>query len=212
MKLDIERALFLAPHIDDIEFGCGGTISKLLAQGAEIIYVAFSDCKESVETSLPSDILRIELKKSAGVFGLDLNNVKVLDFSVRYFQERRQEILQNLIELKNDFKPDAVFTPSRSDIHQDHKVVTEECIRAFKHTSIFGYELPWNCLSFSYDTFITLNDIDLQNKIDAISCYQSQNQRIYSNAEYVKAMALTRGLKINTKYAEVFELIRLIID
>lgn len=212
MKLKYKRALFLAPHIDDVEFGCGGTINKLVNEGVDVMYIAFSDCKESISEELPKDILRKELSQSIESLGIKRDNIKVLDFRVRYFYEERQKVLQSLIDIRKEFAPDIVFTPSQKDIHQDHKVVTEECIRAFKHTSIMGYELPWNCLSFSYDTIIALSKVDLQNKIEAINCYKSQSHRIYHREEYITAMALTRGLKINKRYAEVFELIRLVVD
>ena len=211
MELKFKRALVLAPHIDDVEFGCGGTINKLVEQGTEVMYVAFSDCKESISKDLPADILRRELMNSIKVIGIKSENVKVLDFGVRYFYESRQKVLQELVNLRDEFRPDVIFTPSQADIHQDHKVVTEECIRAFKHCTILGYELPWNCLSFSYDTLISLDERNILKKIESINCYESQAHRIYHSDEYIRAMALTRGLKINVRYAEVFELIRLII-
>ena len=36
------RVLVLAPHTDDGEFGCGGTMARLVEGGAEVRYVAFS--------------------------------------------------------------------------------------------------------------------------------------------------------------------------
>ncbi len=211
MELKFKRALVLAPHIDDVEFGCGGTISKLIEQGTEVMYIAFSDCKESISKDLPEDTLRSELINSIDAIGIERKNVKVLDFKVRYFYESRQKVLQELVDLRSEFKPDVIFTPSQADIHQDHKVITEECIRAFKHSTIFGYELPWNCLSFSYDTLVSLDESNIIAKIKSINCYQSQAHRIYHSEEYIRAMAMTRGLKINVRYAEVFELIRLVI-
>ena len=50
------KVLVLAPHTDDGEFGCGGTISKLIYQGVEVHYVAFSACEQSVLPEFPSDI------------------------------------------------------------------------------------------------------------------------------------------------------------
>lgn len=204
------NVLVLAPHIDDAEFGCGGTISRLINEGSMVHYLAFSDCKESIPSHLPPDILRKELQES--INKLKISSFEVLDFPVRNFDKQRQEILQKLIDVRNLLKPDLVFTPSRSDIHQDHQVVTNESIRAFKHCTILGYELPWNCLSLSSDTIITLNDEDLNKKIEAIMCYESQSHRIYHNENYIKALAMTRGLRINKMYAEPFEMIRLIID
>lgn len=43
-----KRVLVLAPHTDDGEFGCGGTITKLINEGHEVYYAAFSACQQSV--------------------------------------------------------------------------------------------------------------------------------------------------------------------
>ena len=40
--------LVLAPHTDDGEFGCGGTMARLIKNGAEVTYVAFSTAAKSV--------------------------------------------------------------------------------------------------------------------------------------------------------------------
>ena len=43
--------------------------------------------------------------------------------------------------------------PAYNDVHQDHKVIYEEGVRAFKNTSIFLYEMPWNNLNFKNQVF-----------------------------------------------------------
>ena len=37
-----KRVLVLAPHTDDGEFGCGGTMARLVEAGVEVHYQAFS--------------------------------------------------------------------------------------------------------------------------------------------------------------------------
>ena len=44
----MNNILVLAPHTDDGELGCGGTISKFVKEGKNIYYVAFSTAEESV--------------------------------------------------------------------------------------------------------------------------------------------------------------------
>ena len=51
-------ALVLAPHTDDGEFGCGGTMARLIESGVEVTYVAFSTAAKSVPEGFPRDILR----------------------------------------------------------------------------------------------------------------------------------------------------------
>ena len=51
----------------------------------------------------------------------------------------------------------------------------------------------------------------IEQKVEAIKQYQSQAHRAYANEEFVKSLARTRGVQINTKYAECFEVIRWIL-
>ena len=43
-----KRALVLAPHTDDGEFGCGGTMARLVDEGTDVRYVAFSIATRSL--------------------------------------------------------------------------------------------------------------------------------------------------------------------
>src|ERR1700758_4174297 len=76
------------------------------------------------------------------------DRLTVHDFDVRTFPERRQEILEALVALWEEWKPDVVFQPSLHDVHQDHRTVAEEGLRAFKRTTILGYEIPWGVFEF----------------------------------------------------------------
>jgi len=211
MKLPFTKALVLAPHTDDGEFGCGGTISRLIREGCEVMYVAFSDCKESVPEGFPIDILQKEMRAATSVLGIAENNVELLDYQVRYFPRDRQEILEDLIKIKNIYNPDVVFTPATMDIHQDHSTVTDEAIRAFKRTNIFGYELPWNDLQLPSTCLIKIEENDLKIKIEAIQQYKSQYGRSYSSQKFQEALAITRGMRIGVEYAEAFEVVRVVM-
>ena len=46
----------LAPHTDDGEFGCGGSIVKFIEEGYNVYYVAFSTAKESLPKVMPENI------------------------------------------------------------------------------------------------------------------------------------------------------------
>ncbi len=211
MKLPFKKALILAPHTDDGEFGCGGTISRLIREGCEVKYIAFSDCKESVPSGYDFDVLGREMMNATAVLGIKSKNVELLDYKVRYFGKERQRILEDLVRIGQEYNPDVVFTPSTMDIHQDHSTLTNEAIRAFKSKTILGYELPWNNLQLPSDGIITIDSDDLRNKIKAIGKYESQKGRAYSNPEFIKSMAITRGTRIREEFAEAFEVIRLIL-
>jgi LmbE family N-acetylglucosaminyl deacetylase len=211
MKLNFNKALVLAPHTDDGEFGCGGTIAKLVESGTEVYLAAFSACEQSVLKKYPPDILIGELKRATTKLGIPEQNLFLFDFQVRIFSERRQDILQAIIELRNKLNPDVVFMPSLDDIHQDHYTIAQEGLRAFKFCTILTYEMPWNNLTFETSSFVILEDRHLQKKIDALKEYKSQSHRPYSNEEFIRSLARTRGVQINTTYAETFNVIRWII-
>lgn len=207
----INKVLILAPHTDDGEFGCGATISKLISQGKEVFYVSFSSCEQSVPEGLPPDILSKEVREATKVLGIKPSNLILLNYSVRKFPEFRQEILEDMVKLNAQINPDLVFLPSSNDTHQDHSTISNEGFRAFKKTTILGYEVPWNNLSFTTNAFSMLNEEHIVSKINALKCYKSQAQRAYANEEFIRSLAITRGTQIGGRYAESFEVIRSII-
>nr|WP_287495042.1 PIG-L family deacetylase [Candidatus Brachybacter algidus] len=48
-----KKVFILAPHTDDGELGCGGTIARLIEDGAIVYYVAFSTADKSVPDEFP---------------------------------------------------------------------------------------------------------------------------------------------------------------
>lgn len=200
--------LILAPHTDDGELGCGGFIAKAVRQGAEVHYAAFSTADESVPTIFPHNQLELEVREATEILGIRPENLYVYKHQVRKLNYVRQEILDEMIELREKIKPDLVLLPSQNDIHQDHTTVTAEGIRAFKNTSILGYELIWNNLSFSSDYFCLLSNEDLDKKIAALNAYKTQAGKNYMNPEFIRSMAIIRGTQISEQFAEAFEVIR----
>jgi LmbE family N-acetylglucosaminyl deacetylase len=208
MVNNVKRVLILAPHTDDGEFGCGGSIARFIQEGKEIYYVAFSTAEESVPEPWPKDILKTEVKEATKRLGISRENVIILDFKVRKLSYHRQEILEELVKIKNDIRPDLVFLPSSNDLHQDHSTVSTEGVRAFKDTTILGYEIPWNNIQFQAESFIILSEENINTKIHALDAYNSQKGKSYANEEFIRSLARTRGVQIGSGYAEAFEVIR----
>ena len=206
-----ERALVLAPHTDDGEFGCGGTMARLVEQGADVRYVAFSIATKSLPEGFAPDTLAREVREATTELGIPSENLIVHDFDVRTFPQHRQDILEVLVGLWEEWRPDAVFQPSLSDIHQDHQTIAAEGLRAFKRTTILGYEIPWNNFDFSYQWYFALGEKHIERKVAALAKYASQQHRRYANAEYVWNVARTHGINVNREYAEVFTVYRVVV-
>ena len=207
-KSQTQTVLILAPHTDDGELGCGGTICKLLEEGATMHYIAFSICETSVPEPFPRDTLAVEMKNATAVLGIPAQNTTSLRYAVRTFSQYRQGILDDLIRLQQQLQPDIVFLPTSDDIHQDHQVIHNEGVRAFKHSSILGYELPWNHVQFHGNAFFALEDQHITRKIKALEMYKSQVSRDYFDETYLRGLARIRGQQIKTKWAEAFQVIR----
>ena len=205
-----ERVLVLAPHTDDGELGCGGTLARLAESDAEIRYVAFSIATRSLPDGFAPDTLAHEFQAAAAELGLPASCLDTHDFDVRTFPDHRQEILELLIALGADWPPDVVLMPSLKDIHQDHQVIAAEGLRAFKRTTVLGYEIPWNNLNFDYQLYVTLEERHIDRKVAALEKYASQQHRNYANAEYVRNLARTRGINVGVDQAEAFEVYRVV--
>jgi LmbE family N-acetylglucosaminyl deacetylase len=201
----------LAPHTDDGELGAGGIISKLIEEGSNIYYFAFSTAETSVPDGFPKDILKTEVINATSKLGIQKENVIIYNYEVRKLNYARQDILEDLIRHRQIIKPDLVLMPSLNDIHQDHSTIAQEGLRAFKNTTILGYELIWNNLMFNNVAYVKLHKKHIQDKCDALKEYKSQGIRDYMSEEFIFALAKTRGVQIGTEYAESFEVIRWMI-
>jgi LmbE family N-acetylglucosaminyl deacetylase len=206
----VERALVLAPHTDDGEFGCGGTMARLVEAGAEVRYVAFSIATRSLPEGFAPDTLAREVREATAELGIPDGNLAVHDFDVRTFPSRRQEILELLVSLWEEWRPEVVCQPSHHDVHQDHQTIAQEGLRAFKRTTILGYEIPWNNFDFSYGAYVSLEERHVERKVAAVRRYASQQHRRYADEEYIWNLARVHGTNVNRDYAEVFQVYRIV--
>jgi len=210
MKKD-RPVLVLGAHPDD-ELGCGATIAKLVDEGHEVFHYYLSPCEQSLnDIGLPVEQLQQECEKSRRALGIAPEHCGNFNFPVRYFPTVRQDILEEFIKIRKEVNPSLVFVPNSNDIHQDHHSVYEEAVRAFKHSSILGYELPWNTLTMNHDCLVVVEETHIQRKLEALTAYASQLQRIYANTQFFRSLAEVRGVQANAQYAECFEVIRIIM-
>lgn len=210
----MKRVLILSPHTDDAELGAGGYISRLIEQGKDLLWVVFSTARESVPEGMANDVLLKEFLAVASHLKLREDRYKIFEHKVRHLHSKRQEILETLVKVKHEFEPELVIGPSINDYHQDHQIVANEMIRAYKTSaSIISYELPWNHLKFENQLFVELQPENVEHKINMLSYYKSQiaKHRRYFTSDFIRGLARTRGIQIGQEYAEAFEVIRMII-
>jgi LmbE family N-acetylglucosaminyl deacetylase len=205
------RILVLGAHPDDGEFGAGATMARFAEEKKEVFYAMFSLCEDSLPADYPRDTLRREALDSSRVIGIPESNLIFMNYPLRKFPDYRQEILEDMVKLRQDLKPDLVIMPSNQDLHQDHAVIASEGWRAFKTCSIIGYESVRNNLTFTTHLFSRISSSQLEKKIQAVKSYKSQLFRSYFQESFIRALAEVRGQQIDGKLAEAFEVKRIII-
>lgn len=202
----------LNPHADDSEISSGGTIVNLIRSGSKVYYISFSMPGHPEEGKFREKEVLKEIRNATIKLGIKKENLILLDFPIRRFNEKRQEILDELIRLKKKFRPDLVFCHSSFDVHQDHRVIHEEALRAFKDCSILGYESHWNqVLGQDNRIFVPISEEVFKIKIEALKEYNTQESRGYFLEKMHRSIMTYHGFQIKQKYAECFECIRLIL-
>jgi LmbE family N-acetylglucosaminyl deacetylase len=198
------NVLFLSPHPDDAEIGAGGTLVRLVEEKHDVMNIVFSYSPDNKD-----DVRRREFFDATQKIGVKR---KVFDYRIRQLMKDRQNILEDLISVRDSFSPDLVVCPSLNDFHQDHQVVVNETVRCFKKScSIICYEIPWNHLTFNTNLFIKLKETHIDKKYMLMSCYKSQLNKDVFAKEYIFGLARVRGSQCGAGYAESFEVIRWMI-
>lgn len=194
--------LAISPHTDDVELGCGGALVRLLADGHHVKVMAFG-------TGNPfSGATPREFEDALTVLGI--HSCCVHNFDCRVYSERRQDILQLMINEYSKIEPDLVFIPSTGNVHQDHEVVTAEALRAFRSSSMLGYEMPWGDTRPLHAPFyIRLEYDDLMRKVRSVACYKTQKERMYTSETFLLSLATVRGVQSGKGgFAEAFEVLK----
>lgn len=193
-----KKVVVLAPHPDDAELGAGGTIAKLTESGIEVHVIVFTNYSERVS----------EMKMAAKI--LSIRRIYQVGCKPHRVGDHRQKVLNKLIDLRQKIQPDIVIQPTLSDLHQDHQVVAAEGIRAFKPRTILGYESAWNIPTFESHFYSSLTIGQVDKRVAAVLCYQSQSHKPYINEEFLRGLAKVRGVRGGCDYAEAFSVIRAI--
>jgi LmbE family N-acetylglucosaminyl deacetylase len=204
LSLTNKRIIAISPHVDDVELGAGATVYRLAKQN-DLYYVGLS-----LPPLVDADTFMAEFRESSELLGVCADRTLLRFYDPRDLFSTRSEILQLFYDLAKDIRPDLVLIPNGKDIHQSHEVVHAEARRAFKYTTMLGYELPWNSLEFSMDVFITLSREEVDAKVAAINAFRTQKSRNFFSNDIVGDLARVRGKQVGREFAECFELMRMI--
>ena len=201
LNLESPQILCLGAHSDDIEIGCGGTLLRLTEQypRCSIHWVVFS----------ATGVRRSEAQRSTELFaGSHLVGPVLQSFPDGFMPFEGTAVKTFFEQMKREISPDIVFTHSRKDSHQDHRLLGELTWNTFRNHLILEYEIP------KYDgdlgqpgLFVPLSADICEKKIrHLMEAFQSQHHKRWFQGETFSSLMRLRGMECNSAsgYAEAF--------
>lgn len=199
------KVCFIGAHPDDIEIGAGALIAHIAAQ-TEVFCITLSDNQKNPDLKN----VESESRRSMKVLGVPDDHVIIGKFETRRFPEQRQEILEYLIKFNQQYTPGIIFTHTRADIHQDHATVTEEVLRAFRGTSVLGFDVIRSSYGFFPNFLAEVCQEDVELKLKALAEYKTYQNKYYFDPQATRAILIRNGLIAQRPFAEGFETLRII--
>ena len=215
IKMTGKNVLAVGAHADDVEIGCGGTVALHVKNGDTVILLVMA---ESSYTYYDGTVLRTreevdrEEKNAAKILGAKkLINLGFKSKDVPYSSES----VEAINEIIDKYEIDIIYTHWYHDTHQDHRRTTQAVLSAGRYVkNILMYE-PEYPAGRSYSGFHSQYYVDITTtfeiKMEALKQHESQIKKYGDDLlEAVEARARHRGYEIRNKYAECFEVLRLL--
>jgi LmbE family N-acetylglucosaminyl deacetylase len=202
--------LCIGAHCDDIEIGCGGTVLRLLELNPALdvywVVLCGSEPRRSEALEAARRFLGAGAEKRVQIQGFRDGFLPYLGGEVKDFFER----------LKGQVQPDLILTHFRSDLHQDHRLVSDLTWNTFRDHLILEFEIP------KYDgdlgapnVFVPLSDVLVARKIEGVmGAFASQRGRRWFSEDTFRALMRLRGVECNApeNYAEAFYARKLVLE
>ena len=186
---DPRTILCIGAHCDDIEIGCGGTLS-LWAQRypqARFIWATFAGNPARVAESRAA---------ARALLGESRVEFRLHEFPDSFFPAHYAPIKEAVAALRG-VEPDVVLTHYEHDRHQDHRTLAELTYSAFRNHVVLEYEIP------KYDgdlgrpnVYVPLPESLARGKVEALlTSFPTQAGRDWFTADTFLALMRLRGIE-----------------
>ena len=225
------RALVVAAHPDDAEFGAGGTVARWVEMGTEVRYVVVTDgASGSADPAMTRERLRAlrEEEQRAACAALGAAGVDFLGYADGYLEPtldaRRAvaaEIRRHRPEVVLTLNPDVRWNERGYVNHPDHRAVGDLVLHAINpaaSTRLWDPTLldeglePWDVAELwlmSFGTGSTVVDVEatFERKLAALRCHASQLSG-WDPEPRMREWAALRGEEAGLAMGEAFEVLR----
>lgn len=201
----MSKILALAPHPDDIEIGCGGTIAIHADRGDDVhLFVATQG-----DVGGDAEVRRAEQEASAKVLGISKVHWGV--FSDTCLPQQAMALMEMLEQIVQDVRPNTVYVNHRDDTHQDHRVLAQVTNSVTRYVpNVLAYETP-SSIGFDPTVFMDIDRV-MEKKVAALEAHASQLKRTHVGLDIIeiaKATANFRGVQGKLTCAEGFIPVRM---
>ena len=214
----MKNVLAIGAHPDDIEFGCFGTLKKHKDQGDNVILLVMtqSDVKDAHtgQVTRNSNISKNEANKAAKLLNAELILGPFQDTKLP-FDSESVGFIENIIKEK---EINWIYTHWAGDTHQDHINTLSATMAAARLVkNVLCYEqvpLPRMATTHPVANYY-VNITDTMNfKLEGCDAHKSQIYKFkehgFDMLDNVKTLAKFRGNQCNLKYAEAFNILKMV--
>ncbi len=223
-----KKILIVAAHPDDEVLGCFGTVARLIKEGYEAYTLILGEGKTSRDAERLVDnkkediqILNTELQKANNLIGI--KKVFIESFPDNRFDSvDLLDIVKVVSKVKEEVRPDIIFTHFENDLNIDHQITHKAVVTATRPMAgesvkeIYSFEIlsstEWNYpLSFSPDVYFDISDT-IDKKVQAMKKYTSELCEFPHprSLDGIKLNAQYHGMRVGRGYVEAFKSIRVL--
>lgn len=220
----MNKIMVIAAHPDDEILGCGATIAKHISENDQVLTLilgtGWTSRKDVTEVDTKLESLKNDITLANNIIGV--TQIITKDFPDNSFDSvPLLEIIHSIETVMGEFKPTIIYTHHHADVNIDHRRVSEAVQAATRPTpesiikKVLAFEVPssseWSfrkTTMFSPNYFVDTSKF-IELKIEALKKYSSEIRDFPHprSAEYIQALAKTRGGQVGYTSAEAFELV-----
>ncbi len=227
------KYLAISAHPDDIDFGCAGTISKLVNDGHHVEELIVTDGSKGNKPGWPVEKLierrKEEQRNAAEELGVDeVTFFEETDGEVQNTPELRKKLVRQIRRIRPDvvfsFDPSNRIYESRFVAHRDHRKVSVAVFDAIspaaKNPAYFPELLDeqglephlvselWFYGTHKPDKYIDIEDT-IEDKINALCCHETQQLERDQIKRIVHERSREAAIQSGSEFVEAFRVLDL---